>query len=370
MAAQNKAFDINEFDKLVSENSARGLDYAKGRSLSCVYTLWEQHRGVYNWVKSNVTNQDDLASFAKYILQKANAAGAEEINTADHYDMWKRQQKVAELAATAPNPDTESKMAAGESTSPQMGAAVAGAASSVTSYAGGVVNSAAGALGAGISAAGVASSLASLVLTETVSYISAATTMIAQAGAAYTARLTADTPKKMASYIVAMLPEMTKGLPDYTSPANLTDEINAEKAQAAQKAAKMKEATSKITDATSKVNGVMQIAQQKISYITKYAGDGPKKLEELGQNALSSALSYVGDIRDKAIKQIADWEEKTSNVLAYDMAQKQARKQADKINAQTKKAADELNKVKAKATIIAKKATAVALSKIAALVGI
>lgn len=306
--------------------------------------------------------------------------------------------KVNEIADKATANDVETKAAQCKSTSPQadsnkISASTAiSAAENVADNVGGLVNSATtlatdtisgvtgivgGAVGLaakgmsdGIEIAGIAIELGQLVITESTSYITDAVTKIALAGVSYTAKMATDTTKKTVSYVGDMLKINLPSISDLMTPVDIKVNLSKQTAQLQEKAAKIAEKTQKVQEATEKINSKLGAVQDKISYITMFAEDGPEKLKEMGTDIIYSAISYVTDVRDKAITGIADWEEKTSNVIAYNIASNTTAEQIDKITKQLKKAVDELNKIKAQAVIIAKMAIAVAISKICALIGI
>lgn len=289
--------------------------------------------------------------------------------------------KVNEIAARAPAKDVEASLYQGKPTSAQAVAAaddlinssatlVSDTISGVADVAGGAVGLAAQGISAGIEIAGIALELGQLVISEGTSYIADAATKIALAGVSYTAKMTTDTAKKTVSYVSDMVKANTPSLSDLLVPVDIKVDLNKQTAKVQEKAAKIAEKTQKVQEATKKVNAALGTVQDKISYISMWAEDGPDKLREMGTDIIYSTFSYVGDVRDKVIAGIADWEEKTSNVIAYNIASGTAAEQIDKITKQLKKAADELNKVKAQAVIIAKMAIAVAISKVCALVGI
>ena len=390
-----------------------------------LYFLRKSFEGLYSWVKSNIpeTDTDKIQKFCRWVYALAleevkNASdddkdkAIEEINGkgSEYYGVYQQGEKVAALAKKAPSADVETKMASGESTSAQadappgeddgedesespsngvsvtearasiVGNAV-GAASSATNLAssavtgsigvaGAAVNLAAAGVSDAIAIAGIALELGELVIDESVSYITTATSEIAIAAAAYTAKLAVDTPKKMMSYVGTRVKEMMPSMSDFLTPIDLKNEVSAAAAKAVQKAAKLQEATDKINKATEKVTSALGDVQNKISYLQSLADDGPAKLEEMGKDILYTGLSYVGKVKKEVISTIAYWEEKTSNVLSYDLAMKMADEQLVKIELAMKKAADEVNKLKAQAIIIAKKVIAVAISKICALIGI
>ena len=390
-----------------------------------LYFLRKSFEGLYSWVKSNIPETDtgEIQKFCRWVyalaLEEAKTAddddkdkAIEEINGkgSEYYGVYRQGEKVAALAKQAPSADVETKMTRGESTSAQadappgeddgddesesssngvsvtearasiVGNAV-GVASSATNLASSAVTGSIGVAGAAvnlvadgisdaIAIAGIAVELGELVIDESVSYITAATSEIAIAAATYTAKLAVDTPKKMMSYVTARVKEMTPSISDFLTPIDLKNEVSAAAAKAVQKAAKLQEATDKINKATEKVTSALSDAQAKISYLQSLADEGPAKLEEMGKDILYTGLSYVGKVKKEVISTIAYWEEKTSNVLSYDLAMKTADEQLVKIELAMKKAADEVNKLKAQAIIIAKKVIAVALSKICALIGI
>lgn len=391
-----------------------------------LYFLRKSFEGLYSWVKSNIleTDTDKIQKFCRWVYALAleevkNASdddkdkAIKEINGkgSEYYSVYQQGEKVASLAKQAPSVDVETKMANGENTSTQADAPageaddddessnnsnntvsvtearasivgnVAGVAGSAANLSGSAITGAVGVAGsavnlaaAGVSdavaIAGVAVELGELVLDESVSYIATATTEIALAAATYTAKLAVDTPKKMMSYVGTRVKEMMPSMSDFLTPIDLKNEASAAAAKAMQKAAKLQEATDKINKATAKVTSALGDVQNKLSYITSLAGEGPAKLEEIGKDILYTSLSYVGKVKKEVISTIANWEEKTSNVLSYDLAMKMADEQLVKIELTMKKAADAVNKLKAQAIIIAKKVIAVAISKICALIGI
>ncbi len=392
-----------------------------------LYFLRKSFDGLYSWVKSNIpeTDTDEIQKFCRWVyalaLEEAKNASdedkdkaIEEINGkgSEYYGVYQQGEKVAALAKQAPSVDVETKMANGENTSTQADAPpgeedeadadggessaggvsvtearasivgnAAGVASSATNLASSAITSSVGVAGAAvnlaaagisdaIAIAGIAVELGELVIDESVSYITTATTEIAMAAATYTARLAVDTPKKMMSYVGTRVKEMMPSMSDFLTPIDLKNEASAAAAKAMQKAAKLQEATDKINKATEKVTSALGDVQDKISYIQSFADEGPAKLEEMGKDILYTGLSYVGKVKKDVISAIAYWEEKTSNVLSYDLAMKMADEQLVKIELAMKKAADAVNKLKAQAIIIAKKVVAVAISKICALIGI
>lgn len=344
----------------------------------------------------------------------------------DYYDMWQKTEKsVFTVVETCPKPDVETKMANGENTSEEMdeeklqgelgavdvvatkapsadtssdtssnntsasvssvvaetasgamniasssvglaGAAISGTAGVV----GSAVNLAASGVGDALAVAGVAIQLGELVISESSSYIAEAGAKILLASTTYAAKLVIDTPKKTVSYMMDMVKNATPSVSDFLTPISVKQDLEKEAAKAAAKAAKLAEVNEKVNNATKKVTSKLSEVQDKITYITTLASEGPDKLQKMGTEMLQSALSYVGDVRDKTIKIIADWEEKASNELSYNIAIRQSQETILKLEKTMKKAADEINKLKAKAEIIAKKATAVAISKVAALLGI
>ena len=388
-----------------------------------LYFLRKSFEGLYSWVKSNIPETDTgkIQKFCRWVyalaLEEANNASDEdkdkeikEINGkgSEYYGVYQQGEKVASVAKKAPSVDVETKMANGENTSTQADAPpgeddgddessgpgasltearasivgnAAGVASSATNLASSAVTGSIGVAGAAVNAAGalvsdaiaiagVAVELGELVIDESVSYITTATAEIATAAATYTAKLAVDTPKKMMSYVGTRVKEMMPSMSDFLTPIDLKNEASAAAAKAMQKAAKLQEATDKINKATEKVTGALGDVQAKLSYISSLAGEGPAKLEEMGKDILYTGLSYVGKVKKEVISTIAYWEEKTSNVLSYDLAMKMADEQLVKIELAMKKAADAVNKLKAQAIIIAKKVVAVAISKICALIGI
>lgn len=392
-----------------------------------LYFLRKSFEGLYSWVKSNIpeTDTDKIQKFCQWMYALAleevkNAPddekdkAIEEINGkgSEYYGVYQQGEKVTSLAKQAPSVDVETKMANGENTTTQADApageaddddessnnsnnnttsvaearasivgnaagvassAVNLASSAVTSsvgIAGSAVNIVASCISDAIAIAGIAVELGELVLDESVSYITTATTEIALAAATYTAKLAIDTPKKMVSYVGTRVKEMMPSMSDFLTPIDLKNEVSAASAKAVQKSAKLQEATNKINKATEKVTSALGDVQAKLSYIESFAGEGPAKLEEMGKDILYTGLSYVGKVKKQAITAIAYWEEKTSNVLSYDLAMKMADEQLVKIELVMKKAADAVNKLKAQAIIIAKKVIAVAISKICALIGI
>ena len=388
-----------------------------------LYFLRKSFEGLYSWVKSNIPETDTgkIQKFCRWVyalaLEEANNASDEdkdkaikEINEkgSEYYGVYQQGEKVASVAKKAPSVDVETKMANGENTSTQADAPpgeddgddessaggasltearasivgnAAGVASSATNLASSAVTGSIGVAGAAVNAAGalvsdavaiagVAVELGELVIDESVSYITTATAEIAMAAATYTAKLAVDTPKKMMSYVGTRVKEMMPSMSDFLTPIDLKNEASAAAAKAMQKAAKLQEATDKINKATEKVTGALGDVQAKLSYISSLAGEGPAKLEEMGKDILYTGLSYVGKVKKEVISTIAYWEEKTSNVLSYDLAMKMADEQLVKIELAMKKAADAVNKLKAQAIIIAKKVVAVAISKICALIGI
>lgn len=273
--------------------------------------------------------------------------------------------KVNALAEKAPANDVEMKIGQGKPTSPQ-----ADTIGGVTGIVGGAVGLAAKGISDGIEIAGIAMELGQLVITETTSYIVDATTKITLAGVSYTAKMGTDTAKKTVSYVADMVKTNMPSLSDMMTPADIKVNLSKQTAQAQEKAAKIAEKTQKVQEAAKKVNGALGTVQEKISYISMWAEDGPDKLREMGTDIIYSAVSYIADVRDKVIMGIAGWEEKTSSVIAYNIASNTAAEQIDKVTKQMKKAADELNKIKAQAVILAKMAIAVAISKVCALVGL
>ena len=388
-----------------------------------LYFLRKSFEGLYSWVKSNIPETDTgkIQKFCRWVyalaLEEANNASdedkdkaIEEINGkgSEYYGVYQQGEKVASVAKKAPSVDVETKMANGENTSTQADAPpgeddgddessvsgasltearasivgnAAGVASSATNLASSAVTGSIGVAGAAvnlavdgiseaIAIAGVAVELGELVIDESVSYITTATTEIAMAAATYTAKLAVDTPKKMMSYVGTRVKEMMPSMSDFLTPIDLKNEASAAAAKAMQKAAKLQEATDKINKATEKVTSALGDVQAKISYLSSLAAEGPAKLEEMGKDILYTGLSYVGKVKKEVISTIAYWEEKTSNVLSYDLAMKMADEQLVKIELAMKKAADAVNKLKAQAIIMAKKVVAVAISKICALIGI
>lgn len=306
--------------------------------------------------------------------------------------------KVNEIANKVPVNDVETKAEQGKPTSAQAddnkipASTAISAANSVAGNAGDLVNSSvslatdaiSGAVGiaggaVGLAAqglsdtfeiAGIAMELGQLVITEGTSYIVDATTKIALAGVSYTAKMATDTAKKTVSYVGDMLKINMPSISDLLTPVDVKVDLSKQTAKLQEKAAKIAEKTQKVQEATKKVNDALGTVQDKISYLSMWAEDGPDKLRELGTDIIYSAISYVGDVRDKVITGIADWEEKTSNVIAYNIASNTTAEQIDKITKQLKKAVDELNKIKTQAVIIAKMAIAVAISKVCALIGL
>lgn len=406
-----------------NKRNAAAYAYCCKYHVDQLYFLRKSFEGLYSWVKSNIPETDTgkIQKFCRWVyalaLEEAKNASdedkdkaIEEINGkgSEYYGVYQQGEKVASLAKQAPSPDVETKMANGENTSTQadappgeddgddessnnatsvaearasiVGNAV-GVASSATNLASSAVTSSIGVAGAAvnlvaagisdaIAIAGIAVELGELVIDESVSYITTATSEIAVAAATYTAKLAVDTPKKMMSYVGTRVKEMMPSMSDFLTPIDLKNEVSAAAAKAMQKAAKLQEATDKINKATEKVTSALSDVQNKISYIQSLAGEGPAKLEEMGKDILYTGLSYVGKVKKEVISAIAYWEEKTSNVLSYDLAMKMADEQLVKIELAMKKAADAVNKLKAQAIILAKKVIAVAISKICALIGI
>lgn len=394
-----KEFNYDKFDKEYKSNPTDGYAYCVKHHVIPLVELRLEYEEIYSWIKSNIKETDinTIYEFSKWAKTCAdneleNLGGSREAKSdvcnkaPDFYDMWKRGQSVTTIAKKADSPNPEQQMASGQSTSSQMGigsvissaGSVAGAATGVATAAvsGSVgvaaasVNLAADAAGTGLAMVGVASELTQLLITETTSYVTDAVAKIVLASTTYTAKLAVDTPKKTMSYVSAIVKDKMPSLSDFMVSVDIKNEAKKEASKAAARVAKLQEATDKLNEAKEKVSGVLNKVQEKITYIQALESEGPSKLEELGKDILYSSLSYVGKIRDKAIAGIAKWEEKASNTLSYNIASKQADDQLVKIEAMYKKQADEINKLKAKAQIVAKKATAVAISKVAALVGL
>lgn len=419
MATHNKnitsvtTFSFTDFERQNNINGFTGLySYANKYGVPYLYNIYSNYIEIYNWISKNISPSDTdiIGKFTEFVYKNAEnefkSTGqrqSSEKKAEEYWSVWSQQNKISNIAKKAPSPDVESKMASGLSTTTlseavitvnnnnsnnssnnnsnnilNAGTSLVSSAGSLVSntltgavgVAGSVTNLSADVLGSAAVLTGVALELSEYIISETVSYIGTATGQIAAAGVSYTTKLVTDTTKKTASYVTDMVKERAPSLSDFTVPIDIKNEEKAIKLKSAQKAAKLSEATDKINKAKNKISGKLKEVQNKITYITVMAEEGPGKLEELGKDIINTGLSYVGNVRDKVIKNIADWEEDASNKLAYVQAQKQADETIVKMQKQMKKSADNINKMKAKATIVSKKAIAVAKSKVAALIGI
>lgn len=429
MGTQTAQFTYDEFEKQFENDGYEGLyNYAKKYRLTCLYELYVgKYYDLYLVIKNNFPETDTTAikNFGKVALKWVKKEYSDESNPAkplaegaqDFYDMWCIKNGVTKITAAAPSPDVESKMESGEPTTTlseacvvfektttssdqnnsasssasstkenksatgsvaagvvSATAATVGVATAAVSGTVGIVgesvNFAAAGVGSAIQIAGVVTELTNYVISQSTSYITDAAAKIVAAGTTYTMKLPIDTAKKMKSYVSAMIAERMPSVSDFLTPVDTKADTEKEALKKSHNAEKLKKATEKINKAKENVETALSDVQEKISDVSVYMEEGPAKLSEFGTDIINTALSYVGNVRDSAIKSIAYWEEITSNQLAYEQAQQLSDEQLVTMEKKMKEQADKINKLKAKATIVSKKVTAVAISKVAALVGL
>lgn len=409
-------FSFTEFENAPNTENKNGpYNYAKKYGVKYLYNIYSNYIGLYIWISKNISplDTDTIGKFTEFVfknveneVKQTGKATTTDSKAEEYWSVWSQQNKISNIASKATSPDVESKMSLGESTTTlseavvtisssnnssnnsfnnssnnssnnsiadvlsSTGSLVSDTFTDIVGTAGAITNLGADTLGNGVALSGVVLELSEYIISETVSYISTSTTQIATAAVSYTTKLVTDTAKKTVSYVSDMIKERTPSVSDFLVPIDIKNEEKSIKLKTEQKLAKLNEATDKINKAKDKISGKLKQVQDKITYITVMAEEGPYKLEELGKDIINTELSYVGTIRDKVIKNISDWEEDASNKLAYVQAQKQADEVVVKLEQQMKKSADNINKIKTKATIVAKKSIAVAISKVAALVGL
>lgn len=218
----------------------------------------------------------------------------------------------------------------------------------------------------------IAAELTQTIISETTSYVASSTAKIAAAAVAYTAKFPVDIAKKEISYfnhLVSVRADVPN-LKDILMSQEYKNIIDDQVKQLKEKEDAINKKTEMLNDATEEIQDNVADITDKLNNITEHIQEGPSWAQEQCEKLLFNKLSYIGEVRDKAIQGIAKFYQDKSDKIAHSKAQKQYAEYIQDIKDNIDEQVQVLNATKMKAQIIAAKAQAVAISKIAALVGL
>ena len=152
-------------------------------------------------------------------------------------------------------------------------------------------------------------------------------------------------------------------------PTEVRIESDAIKQKVEEKTEKINQITSKVSKFVEKAQSIVEEAKKTIESITPYIEEGPDYVNAEVEKMLKKHTEKIYKMRDDAKQQITDFVQKTASAAGAVEGTEQGKKAANQTKAMLKAQLDMTEKMKSRVEIKVKQVSAVAVSKVAAMVG-